>query len=1307
MESTSRKLLKNPRYGANFISVLFFGWTIPIFKTSYSNVLHPSDAFEPLEEDLSDKLGDRLERNWKFERMKNAHPSLLRALFKTFWIDVFILGIFCIFTDGIYRISMAFILEKLLLYFRENSDVSRDDAFIYGAVLFVFTIVYGIALLHNFFKGACCSMKLRISLSSIIYRKILRLSQRALTNTASAKLVNLLSNDVQRCNSVSLLHPLWISPLVSILAAYILWAEIGWAAIIGMVIIFLFASMQSYAGKLLTKIRFETALRTDERVRFMDEIVCGVQVIKMFGWERPFEGLIAAARRLELKMILKSLNIQAFQMVTYLFASRVVLFCTVLSFIWIYDKEKMTIPKMFVTAYLLNLISFTMCGIFIRAISEFSEVYVSFNRLQNFLQYEENDESKNESQDISSDELASRNLAILMKNVSAEWKSAKNQSTSLKIDKYKSDIELNANKCQPFHLQDVNLEVPKGKLVFIIGSVGSGKSTLMQVLLRELPLIQGAIGINGTMSFSSQVNWTFTSTIRQNITFGQPMDHARYDEVTKCTDLNKDFSQFSDGDMMVIGENGAGLSGGQKARINLARAMYRKADIYLIDDPLSAVDPHVQSHLFNKIIGRNGYLARQRATRVLITHQLHFMKEADWIVVLKDGRIQSQGTYHTIMETGVEFSSLCSQNENDHIADNNQNENSAQLKRIESVSPQEKQKEEGTALQKAKPSCKDGKMASELETLPEKKNEGSIFFRYLKSSNIPCASLLLGALFVITQIFASSADIWVSLWIRNEESRAHQLTFKEASDDDGKNVWSTKTYIYIYSGIMISLVLAGFIRSIFFSVACTKASQSLHDSMFHALISTKMQFFNENPVGRIMNKFTKDMGSADEILPRTLLEAAHCICNVAGYIFVIIFTDFKLSIVILLLMVSFILIRRVYLKCSTNIMRLEGITKSPVFTHISATLEGLSIVRAFEAEEILRDEFERHQNLNTGVWHMFFGISHAFGLSLDMMVYVFIGVILFVFLVVNEGVTGDRAGLALSQALFLSNLLQYAVIKSSEVTNQLTSVERVLEYSKLEPEAQPKLVKEEISPDWPSQGKIEFKNVSYRYSTNDKPVLRGLSFSVKPKEKVSVVGRTGAGKSSLISSIFRLAIIDGDIFIDDINTSSIDLNVLRSRISIIPQEPTLFSGTLRRNLDPFDEYSDDDIWNTLENVELKEFVSKNNGLEMAVLAQGKNFSVGQRQVLCLARAILRKNRIIILDEATANVDLRMDEVIQKTIREKCADSTVITVAHRMNTVIDSDRVLVIDAGIGIEFDAPYLLMQNKLGVFRNMVEALG
>ncbi|XP_055307782.1 ATP-binding cassette sub-family C member 4-like isoform X2 [Sitodiplosis mosellana] len=1149
----------------------------------------------------------------------------------------------------------------------------------------------------------------------------LRLSQRALSNTAPGKLVNLLSNDVQRFESVALLHPLWISPFTAAIASFILWTHIRWAAVIGLIVVFLFIPAQSYASRLSAIFRFKTALRTDERVRLMDEIISGVQVLKMYAWEKPFERLISAARRRELSVILKNSYIRALHLTLFLFATRVALFGTVLSFVWLYGPENLTVSKMFMTSYLLNVITLGMCRIFIRSITEMGEVYIALKRLQIFFEYEEKTEvSSNGSEVISSDELDKQHLAVRLKNVSAEWSAVKNENDknsaklTKKIGSYQNKDELNSIESKLFKLKDINLEVPKGKLIFVVGSVGAGKSTLAQVLLKELPLTHGASGINGTTSYASQVSWTFTSSIRQNIVFGQHMDRARYDEVVKCAALTKDFEQFSNGDMTMVGENGAGLSGGQKARINFARALYRKADIYLIDDPLSAVDTHVQSHLFHKCIGPNGYLARQNATRILITHQLHFMKEADWIVVLKDGKIETQGDYNTVLKSGIDFTSMLHQTENDEneqesVENKRRNSASSQRSRLsssgslnkEGISPNE---EENELNEKSE-------MVKELEASSKGKIKGSMLLNYLNSANMPCALMFMYALFISTQLSGSIADVWVSYWIRNEESRSHLLnysssSFNRTSSATDTNTWPTETYIFIYCGIIFSLILFAATRSATFCRVCIRASQNLHDTMFHGLILTTMRFFDVNPTGRIMNRFTKDLGNVDEMLPRILLEAPQGILLALGAIAVTIFTDLKLAIVILVMAVVFLFARKIYLKCSTNIVRLEGITKSPVFTHISATLGGLSVVRSFQAEQILREEFERHQNLNTGTWFMFLGASSGFGISIDLVVYVFIGFVIYLFLIVNEGVTGDRVGLAITQVMSLSGILQYAVRQSADVTNQLTSVERILEYSQLERETQPE-VPQKVSADWPSKGKVEFKRVSYRYSAEDEPVLRELSFSVQPNEKVSVVGRTGAGKSSLISSIFRLAIVDGDILLDDVNASSVELSVLRSRISIIPQEPTLFSGTLRRNLDPFEEYSDADIWSALENVELKEYVSKNNGLQMPVQAHGQNFSTGQRQILCLARAILRKNRIIILDEATANVDLRTDEMIQKTIREKFVDSTVITVAHRLNTVIDSDRVLVMDAGTAVEFDTPYLLMQNEEGVFRKMIEALG
>ncbi|XP_055317503.1 probable multidrug resistance-associated protein lethal(2)03659 isoform X2 [Sitodiplosis mosellana] len=1305
MQVVEKKLRKrNPRESANLISILLFGWSIPFFKAAYNRTLDSNDVCVPLREDLSCVLGDRLERNWQVECNKMKNPLLLRAIAKTFWFEIVFMGFLCFMNLCVFQLTLPLCIGEFVSYFRTNSIQSRDDVLKYGTVIILLTIMSGLCYVHYYFYGRYYGMRIRVAVCSLIYRKTLQLSQRALSETSPGKLINLLSNDVSRFDFLcTFLHLLWMAPMMTVIATYILWTEVRWAGVIGVAVIFCIVPIQGYLGKFAASIRFKIATRTDERVRFMDEIISGVQVIKMYSWEKAFAQLVAVARRSELKIILKNGYVRAAFMTLNLFTSRLALFCSVLSIILLYGRENITVSKVFMMSSMFSAISYGMSYSFARSVTEVGDSLVTFRRLQTFLQYEEIGDfdcdnsgsvEKSESKEFGTTQKqkASKDTAISMKNVSAGWRDHLKPTNTSKSKATYNDHGAMPNEFKPFMLQDIDLELPKGKLIFVIGSVGAGKSTLFQVLLRELPLICGSIiRINGSISYASQQSWIFNHNLKQNITFGQPLDQSRYDAVVRCTALEKDFEQLPAGDLTVVGENGSGLSGGQKSRINLARAIYRRSDIYLIDDPLSAVDTHVQSQIFTECIGPNGFLAKQQSTRVLITHQIHFLTDADWIIVLKDGKIETQGDYDHVLNSGVDLASLLKTNEEENIKKCEIKKLS--LKKSEIIMDNSKnippQSIANESLQQKGVVEEETELLEKLEASSKGQIKGSLIVNYFKASKRPFCLLYLMLSFVLVQILAGSADVFVSRWIRNEETKTQimRLNNQTASNLDLNN-WSTELYTCIYGGIMCALLIIAVTRSISYYHVCMAASQNMHDSMFRGIISTTMRFFNVNPSGRIMNRFSKDMGSTDEALPKVMLDAIQLNLSTIGAIIVTIFADTRLIIPVICLSFSFFLARRIYLKSSTNIKRMEGITKSPIFNHISATLSGLPTIRANQAERALRDEFDRHQDLNTGTWYM--GAA-----------------IIYFFVLVNEDATGDRVGLAITQSVALMSWLQFGVKQSAEVTNQLVSVERILEYCQLKPEKQPEIPVRVLST-WPANGKIEFKNVFYRYSVDSDAVLRGLSFVVKPQEKISVVGRTGAGKSSLVHAIFRLAEVEGDILIDDVNASSVELSVLRSRISIIPQEPTLFSGTLRRNLDPFEQYSDDAIWKALDDVELKEFVSKNNGLSMPVLAHGQNFSTGQRQTLCLARAILRKNKIIILDEATANLDLRTDEMIQRTIRSKFADSTVITIAHRLNTVIDSDRVLVMDAGVAVEFDEPYkLMMMKENGIFKQMVEALG
>ena len=460
-----------------------------------------------------------------------------------------------------------------------------------------------------------------------------------------------------------------------------------------------------------------------------------------------------------------------------------------------------------------------------------------------------------------------------------------------------------------------------------------------------------------------------------------------------------------------------------------------------------------------------------------------------------------------------------------------------------------------------------------------------------------------------------------------------------------------------------------------------RASMRLHDRMFRSISRATMRFFNTNTSGRVLNRFSKDMGAIDELLPIALIDCVQIGLALLGIIVVVGTANPWLMIPTLVIGIIFYYLRVIYLATSRSVKRLEGITRSPVFGHLNATLQGLATIRSFDAGEVLVSEFDHHQDLHSSAWYIFIASSRAFGFWLDIFCLIYIALVTLSFLVLGdsddpEGTPGGNVGLAITQSIGLTGMFQWGMRQSAELENQMTSVERVLEYSNVESE--PPL---ESTPDkkprdtWPEEGRVEFKNVYMRYSPLDPPVLKNLNFVVLPHEKVGIVGRTGAGKSSLISALFRLSDLEGEIEIDGVKTSEIGLHDLREKISIIPQEPFLFSGTLRSNLDPFDSYEDARLWEALEEVELKEM-----GLDAHINEGGSNLSVGQRQLVCLARAIIRNNPILVLDEATANVDPRTDGLIQKTIRRKFENRTVLTIAHRLNTVMDSDRILVMDAG---------------------------
>uniref|UniRef100_A0A8C4NTL8 ATP-binding cassette, sub-family C (CFTR/MRP), member 4 n=1 Tax=Dicentrarchus labrax TaxID=13489 RepID=A0A8C4NTL8_DICLA len=962
----------------------------------------------------------------------------------------------------------------------------------------------------------------------------LGLSSESMGRTTTGQIVNLLSNDVNHFDEITLnLHYLWVGPLQAVVIILLLWYEIGPSCLAGVAGIALMLPVQTWFGKLFGIFRSKTAVLTDNRIRIMNEVVSGIRIIKMYAWEKPFSALVTEVRRKEISQILKSSYLRGLNMASFFASSKIIVFVTFTVYVLL--GNAITASSVFVTVSLYGTIKLTVTLFFSLAIEKVSETAVSIRRITNFLLLEE---------------VERRNFVLPLEE---------KKENSIEIEKLTCywDKSLDAPS-----LQNVSITVKSHQLLTVIGPVGAGKSSLLSAILGELTHDSGTLKVKGQLTYATQQPWVFPGTIRSNILFGRELNTQKYESVIKACALKKDLELLPDGDLTLIGDRGATLSGGQKARVNLARAVYQDADIYLLDDPLSAVDAEVGKHLFEQCIC--GLLKNK--CRILVTHQQQHLKAADQIVVIKE---------------------VCAP-------------------------------------------------AEELFQLKSK-----------------------------------------------------------------------AVLLFLLSGLTAAAVVFGYARSLVIFHGLVRSAQTLHNSMFSAVIRTPVHFFDVNPIGRILNRFSKDISQMDSTLPITFVD----FYQVSSDNHLIKTTALNLIPLILIpvvpLLFFFLYLRRFYLRTSRDVKRLESTTRSPVFSHLSSSLQGLWTIRALRAEDRLKKAFDAHQDLHSEAWFLFLMTSRWFALRLDSICSIFITFATFGCILLRDGLEAGEVGLVLTYAVTLVGNFQWTMRQSAEVENMMTSVERVVEYTELKSEA-PWKTQTCPPPDWPGKGAVSFNRVNFSYSDDGPLVLKDISATLHPNEKVGIVGRTGAGKSSLVSALFRLAEPQGKIYIDGVLTSEIGLHDLRQKMSIIPQDPVLFTDTVRKNLDPFNQHADEDLWKALEEVQLKSVVEELPGKLETVLAEsGSNFSVGQRQLVCLARAVLRKNRILIIDEATANVDPRTDELIQKTIREKFRECTVLTIAHRLNTIIDSNRILVLDSGTIQELDCPFTLLQNKEGALYNMVQQTG
>ncbi|XP_072762869.1 ATP-binding cassette sub-family C member 4 [Anoplolepis gracilipes] len=1375
MNKNATSLKQNPKETANIFSQIFLWWMLDLFLKGAKTDLKEADIYEPLKEDDSKKVTDHLEQYWnrELERLQkleytvgkdgqkvplkeNARPKLYKALFHAFWLPYVIIGIYIFIQACVLRILIPILQGWIISYFvkepNSTNKLGKNETMIYIACLVICTFGSALLLNHTLIMSQQIGMRLRVACSSLIYRKILRLSQISLTQTGAGQIVNLLSNDVNRFDLLTVfLNYIWIMPIQIIIVGYIMWQKVGISIFVGIGLLLIISlPIQGTFSLLSHNIRAKIAPLTDRRVQLMNELIAGIQVIKMYAWEKPFSKIVSVTRALEIKKIKFSSYVRAAYLAIIVFTERLLLYFTLIMFVL--SGNYLTADVTYTLATFYNLLQLTAALFFPQALIILGETMVSMSRLEDVLLMDEVNmdcfkgtshlQSKNDKLNKAT---ATSDQVDVYNNRTSDQESHSNRPICVEL--YRVSANWISGQLPPT-LCNVSTIINPGKLSALVGPVGSGKSSMLYLLLKELNPGAGSVIFTHTsskkvsygkivndyhrdnsnlrISYASQEPWLFGGTVKDNILFGQSFDRVRYAEVTKVCALMKDFKQLPQGDMTIVGERGVSLSGGQRARINLARAVYRQADLYLLDDPLSAVDTHVAKHLYTKCITE--YLHGK--TRILVTHQLQFLKLADQIIVLDRGFIKMQGNYNELVKSNKDFNEMMDDLATSHETQKKE-ENARRLSEISSRISIFKRPSQMSLASTILPSEIDDsdytKNEPAGETMIHGMLSGKVYAEYLHHGGNYFILFVLLLFFIISQIATTGNDYWVSYWTNLEDFRhsenitdANQVNkkyMKMYNDSFLKSIFTLNSdgllnsidAIYIYTFCIITCTVTILFRSFLFMKVCMNSSINLHNTMFSNLLQARMSFFHTNPSGQILNRFSKDIGTIDELLPKIMLEALQMISVLLAILIIVAILNYWMIIPIIILSILFYLITKFYLKTAQSVKRLEGITKSPLFSHINATLNGLPTIRSSGAniEKMMQNKFDTLQNTHSGAWYQVLACGTIFAIVLDTITSLFLACVCYSFILIDEngGTSGGDVGLAISQSLILTSGLQHGIKQVAETFSLMTAVERILQYTNLPTESAVTSNDSTPPPTWPSQGQLTFKGVNMKYDKNGPFVLKNLNVSIEPGWKIGVVGRTGAGKSSLISALFRLfdEELKGEIKIDGWETSKVGLQELRSKISIIPQEPVLFSESLRYNLDPFNQYDDARLWEVLRLVELSEV-----GLDHNVLHGGHNFSVGQRQLICLARAILRNNRLLVLDEATANIDSHTDALIQETIRKNFQACTVITIAHRLNTIIDSNRIIVMDNGYIVEFGSPYELLRGKPdGYFKQMVEKTG
>ncbi|CAL8332500.1 unnamed protein product [Merluccius merluccius] len=1275
-----------PVKDASFLSKILFWWFTGLVVKGYRTPLEADDLWTLREEDTSDKIISDLEKEWttecaKIQKQEKALASgvalggklpdqaqilrklqkeqssgffLLRTLARKFG-PYFLTGTLCIVFHDAFMFAIPQVLS-LLLGFMRDDDAPLWKGYFYATLMFLLSCLQSLFNHQYMYTCFTVGMRVKTAVMGLVYRKSLVINSSARRTCTVGEIVNLVSADTQKLmDFVVYFNAVWLAPIEIALCLFFLWQHLGPSALAGIATVILIFPLNGYIAKKRSKLQEVQMKFMDGRIRLMNEILSGIKILKFYAWEKAFLEQVLGYREKELKALKKSQILYSISFASFNSSSFLIAFAMFGVYVTIDDRNVLDAQKVFVSMALINILKTPLSQLPF-AMSTTMQAIVSLKRLGKYLCSEE----------------------LKVDNVTKAAHSLDGEDVAIDNGTFSWSAE------GPPCLKRINVSVPRGSLVAVVGHVGSGKSSLLSAMLGETEKRSGSVTVKGSMAYVPQQAWIQNATVQDNVVFGQEKLKTWYQCVLEACALLPDLDILPAGDATEIGEKGLNLSGGQKQRVSLARAVYRRADVYLLDDPLSAVDAHVGQHIFDKVIGPKGVLRDK--TRILVTHGTSFLPQADLILVLVDGEITESGSYQELLSHHGAFADFI------HTFANSERKESAIQRGLGDSTNTNLQNMEPVTETDQEQVPEDLGKLTEVDKARTGRVRLDMYMEYFKT--IGTALIVPIVLMYAFQQGASlTYNYWLSLWADDPIVNGTQL------DTDLK--------LAVFGALGLAQGIAIFSTTVAISVCGIIASRHLHMDLLNNVLHSPMSFFECTPSGNLLNRFAKEIDAIDCMIPdglRMMLGYVFKLLEVC--IIVMMATPFA-AVFILPLAFLYAFVQSFYVATSCQLRRLEAVSRSPIYTHFNETVQGASVIRAFREEHRFILQANKRVDFNQTSYFPRFVATRWLAVNLE---FVGNGVVLAAAILSVMGkhtLSPGIVGLAVSHSLQVTGILSWIVRSWTDVENNIVSVERVKEYADTAKEAAWTVEGSSLPEAWPQKATIEFQNYGLQYRKGLDLALKGITLHIHEREKVGIVGRTGAGKSSLALGIFRiLEAAKGKIFVDGVDLADIGLHDLRSRITIIPQDPVLFSGSLRMNLDPFDTYTDEEVWSSLELAHLKNFVSNlPNKLSHECSEGGENLSLGQRQLVCLARALLRKTKILVLDEATAAVDLETDTLIQSTIRTQFEDCTVLTIAHRLNTIMDYTRVIVMDKGLISETDSPANLIAQRGQFYRMCREA--